>query len=58
MASSQAKFGWKRPKNRENTNYRFVSFLPNGQQKIPQKQPKNSENLNNTILPSFEAKIV
>ena len=30
MASFQAKFGWKRLRKRENTNYRFVSFLPNG----------------------------
>ena len=28
MASFQAKTGWKRLKNRENKNYRFVSFLP------------------------------
>ena len=26
MASFQAKIGWKRPRNRENINYRFVSF--------------------------------
>ena len=26
VASFQAKIGWKRPKNRENRNYRFVSF--------------------------------
>ena len=29
MASFQAKIGWKRPRKRENKNYRFVSFLPN-----------------------------
>ena len=28
MASFQAKIGWKRPKKRENKNYRYVSFLP------------------------------
>ena len=28
MASFQAKIGWKRLRNRENKNYRFVSFLP------------------------------
>ena len=38
MASFQAKTGWKRLKKRENKNYRFVSFLPDGQQKIPKKQ--------------------
>ena len=31
MASFQAKIGWKRQKKRENKNYRFVSFLPDGQ---------------------------
>ena len=30
MASFQAKIGWKRLKKRENENYRFVSFLPDG----------------------------
>ena len=30
MASFQAKIGWKRMKKRENKNYRFVSFLPDG----------------------------
>ena len=28
MASFQAKIVWKRPRKRENTNYRFVPFLP------------------------------
>ena len=31
MASFQAKIGWKRLKKREKKNYRFVSFLPDGQ---------------------------
>ena len=31
MASIHAKIGWKRLKKRENKNYRFVSFLPDGQ---------------------------
>ena len=30
MASFQAKIGWKRVKKRENKNYSFVSFLPDG----------------------------
>ena len=30
MAYFQAKIGWKRLKKRENKNYRFVSFLPDG----------------------------
>ena len=29
MASFQARIGWKWPRKRENTNYRFISFLPN-----------------------------
>ena len=29
-ASFQAKICWKRLKKRENKNYRFVSFLPDG----------------------------
>ena len=31
MASFQAKIVWKRLKKRENKNYRFVSFLLDGQ---------------------------
>ena len=31
MVSFQAKIGYKRLKKRENKNYRFVSFLPDGQ---------------------------
>ena len=30
MASFQAKIVWKRPRKRENKNYRFVPFLPDG----------------------------
>ena len=29
MASFQAKIEWKRPRKRENKNYRFIKFLPN-----------------------------
>ena len=29
MASFQAKIGWKRPRKRQNKNYRSVPFLPN-----------------------------
>ena len=28
MASFQAKIGWKRPRMRQNKNYRSASFLP------------------------------
>ena len=38
MASFQAKIFWKRPRKRENKNYRFVSFLPDKLYKIPKKQ--------------------
>ena len=31
LASFQAKIGWKKLKKRVNKNYRFVSFLPDGQ---------------------------
>ena len=40
-------------RNRENKNYRFVSFLPDGQKKIPKKFKKFKK----TIVNSFQAKI-
>ena len=49
----QAKIGRKRMRNRENKNYRFVSFLQDGQKKIPKKFKK----FKNTIVDSFQAKI-
>ena len=55
MASFQAKIVWKRPRKRENKNYRFVPFLPDVLQKIPKKKSKK---LTNTIMVSFQAKIV
>ena len=45
MASFQAKIGWKRLKKRENKNYRFDPFLPDGQQKIPKKNARKLKNL-------------
>ena len=45
MTSFQAKIVWKRPRKRENKNYRFVMFLPDAVQKIPKKQQKNSKKL-------------
>ena len=54
MASFQSKIGWKRLRKRENKNYRPVTFLPNGLEKIPKKQEKK---LRNTIMASFQAKI-
>ena len=43
MDSFQAIIGWKRMRNRENKNYRSVSFLPDAEQKIPKKKQKNSK---------------
>ena len=40
MASFQAKIVWKRPRKRENKNYRFVPFIPDALQKIPKKKAK------------------
>ena len=57
MATFQAKIVWKRPRKRENKNYRFVPFLPDELQKIPKKQEINSKNKKNTIMSSFQAKI-
>ena len=54
MAAFQDKIGWKMLRQRENKNYRFISYLPNAQQKIPKKLKK----LKNTIVDTFQAKIV
>ena len=45
MASFQAKIVWKRPRKRENKNYRFITFLPNALQKILKKQQKNKNKI-------------
>ena len=37
MVSFQANTGWKRPRRRENKNYRSVPFLPDVKLKIPKK---------------------
>ena len=44
MASFQVKTGWKMLKNRENKNYRFVSFLHVAKEIIQKKFQKNSKN--------------
>ena len=49
MASFQAKIVWKRPRKRQNKNYRFVPFLPDALQKIPKKIAKNLKKLKKTI---------
>ena len=43
MTSFQTKISWKRLTRGENKNYRFVSFLHDGKQKILKKQQKNSK---------------
>ena len=53
MASFQDKRGWKRPRKRENKNYRSIPFLPNMSLKIPKKFKK----LKNSVMTSFQAKI-
>ena len=59
MASFQAKIVWKRPRKRENKNYRVVTFLPDALSKIPKKQRKNIKNYKkNSIMASFQAKII
>ena len=57
MASFQAKIGFKRPRKRENNNYRSVPFLPDVKQKIPKKQEKKFKKLKNIIMASFQAEI-
>ena len=41
--SFQVKIGRKRMRNKENKNYRFVSFLPDAQKKIPKKIKKSKK---------------
>ena len=41
MASFHGKISWKGQRKRENKNYRYVLFFPDGQEKIPKKQGKN-----------------
>ena len=38
MAFFLAKIGLKRPRKRENNNYRSLPFLPDAKQKIPKEQ--------------------
>ena len=40
MPSFQAKIGLKKPRKRENKNYRSVPFLPDAKYKIPKKTKK------------------
>ena len=59
MASFQAKIVWKRPRKRENKNYRVVTFLHDALQKIPKKQQKNEKNYKkNSIMASVGSQVV
>ena len=51
MASFQAKTVWKRPRKRENKNYRFVSF-----HSYQRRYGNFQKNKKNTIMASFLAK--
>ena len=57
MESFQAKIGWKRPRKRENKNYRSVPFQLDEQDKITKKIAKKFKKLKSTIMASFHAKI-
>ena len=50
MASFEAKIVWKKPRKRENKNYRFVSFLLDALQKIPKKYQKNKKKYHYGII--------
>ena len=52
MASFQTKIVWKRPRKRENKNFRVVTFLPDALQKIPKKQPKKKKKFHYGIISS------
>ena len=45
-------------RNGENINYRFIPFLPGAEKKMPKKKQKKLKKLKNTIMASFQAKIV
>ena len=42
----------------ENKNYRFVPFLPGAEKKMQKKNAKKLKKLKNTIMASFQTKIV
>ena len=49
MVSFHGKIGWKGQRRRENKNNRYVSILPDGQEKI--------QKFKITVMASFQAKI-
>ena len=54
MASIQAKIYWKRPRKRENKNYRFVSFLPDALQKFQKNSKKIQKTKKNPLWLHFK----
>ena len=44
MASFHGKIGWKGQRKRENKNYRYVSFLPDGKRKFQKNSKKIEKN--------------
>ena len=59
MASFQAKIVWKRPRKRENKNYRFAPFRSylTRNRKFQKNSKKIQKIKKNTIMASFQAKI-
>ena len=59
MASFQVKNGWKRPRRRENKNYRSVPFrsYPARNRKFEKKIAKKLKKFKNSFMASFQAKI-
>ena len=57
MDSFQAIIVWKRMRNRENKNYRSVSFLPRCVIENSKKITKKLKKLINTIINSFQDKL-
>ena len=60
MASFQAKIGSKRPRKRENNNYRSVPFhsYPTRNRKFQKNKKKNSKSEKIPLWPHFKAKLV
>ena len=52
MASFHGKIGWKGQRKRENKNYHYVSFLPDGKRKF-QKNSKKIQKFKITVMASF-----
>ena len=52
MASFQAKIYWRRLRKRENKNYRYVTFLPDGLEKKTKKKSKKIKKYHYGIISS------